>query len=522
MRSISASAPAVVIPPSSPRGAWSGGVRVLVGMLGFATLVLFVLRFDAPLVLFAGLVLLLAIPLLLRPELATVATVFLLYINFPAILTKQHGIPASVAGSFILLLGIPLIHFLVVRRESLRIDRTFLLMLALLVAYMVSSLVAVDLGVARATMLEYVLEGLLLYLLVYNVVRSMRTLRRIVWTLLAAGALLGSLAMYQEVTGSYQEFGGLAYRNYEATEEDPDREGPVRRRTWDRAQGPVNEPNRFAQIMIVLLPLGLFAHRTSRTMSARTYALVFTALIFGGVALTLSRAAFTAVLFLGIALVWLRWVRLSRILLCAVLLAAVTPSVPFYVARMTSITKAGAVVSGDGRGADGSMRSRTTLMRAALNVYLDYPIIGVGPGQFNRYYGAMYARDPAIKMNDQVHRRTLRAHSLYLEIAAEGGSIALGIFLAIVGGLVIRLWRVSRNVARFGREKTDLATALWLAIAMYLWTGIFIHLSYVRYFWFLLAIAGAALHLMHRAAPPAPRPESRNIVRPVPVQRVTT
>jgi putative inorganic carbon (hco3(-)) transporter len=503
MRPLSWSAPIAAFPRTATSGTRDRATRAALMSLVFALLVLAVQQFDAPLVLLGGLALLIAVPLFLRPELATLATVFLLYINFPAILTKQHGIPASVAGSFILLLGIPLMYFLVLRREPLRVDRTFLLMVGLLTAYMVSSLVAVDLAVAKAITLEFVMEGLLLYLLVVNVVRSMRTLRRIIWTLLAAGALLGSLAVYQEATGSYREFGGLAYRNFEAVEEDADREGPAKRKRWDRAQGPVNEPNRFAQIMIVLLPLGVWAHRAGRSRSARGFALLFTAMIFGGVALTLSRAAFTAIIFLGVSLVWLRWVRVSRIVLFAILLAVITPSVPFILARITSLSRAGSVAAGDARTADGSVRSRTTLMLAALNVYIDHPLIGVGPGQFNRYYGAIYARDPAIKLNDQVHRRTLRAHSLYLEIAAEGGTLALGIFIAIVGGLVIRLWRVSRNVQLFGREHSDLATALSLTIALYLWTGVFIHLSYVRYYWFLLAIAGAALHLIYQAQPPA-------------------
>src|SRR3954454_22612128 len=39
-----------------------------------------------------------AVGLLVLPEVATLATVFLLYVNFPAILTKQYGLPDIVAG----------------------------------------------------------------------------------------------------------------------------------------------------------------------------------------------------------------------------------------------------------------------------------------------------------------------------------------------------------------------------------------------------------------------------------------
>ena len=88
--------------------------------------------------------------------------------------------------------------------------------------------------------------------------------------MLVAGSLLGGLCLYQDLTGSYrQEFGGLAYRDY-VEAEDVMRPGkPKERRDWDRAQGPLNEPNRFAQIMIVLLPLALFMYRCAGSTLTR-------------------------------------------------------------------------------------------------------------------------------------------------------------------------------------------------------------------------------------------------------------
>jgi hypothetical protein len=40
-----------------------------------------------------------------------------------------------------------------------------------------------------------------------------------------------------------------------------------------------------------------------------------------------------------------------------------------------------------------------------------------------------------------------------------------------------------------------MATGLLLSIVTYMTTGLFLHLSYARYFWLMLALAGAAAHI---------------------------
>jgi len=481
----------------------AGGVGLL-ALLSFCLLVVLVQRFDAPLVLVVGVLLLAALPLLLRPELATLLAVFLLYINFPAILTKQHGIPAVVAGTFILLLGVPLLHFLVVERKRLKADTAFYLMMLLLVVLLVSSLKAVDHTIARQRIHEYLFEGLLLYWLIINVVRSTHTLRRLLWTLILAGGLLGALSLYQEATGSYtQEFGGLAYRNYEVlvNEAGDVRESSQiqRRRTWDRAQGPVNEPNRFAQILIVLLPFAIYLHRTAGSSTSRMWAASLGMLILAGIILTLSRGAFVALVLMAAAMMGIRWIRPSRVLVLLVVFVIIAPTMPFVVARINSLRQTISVVGGDpstaSRQADGATLGRTTVMLAALHVFLDHPVVGVGPGQFSKFYGAEYSRRPELNFH-AIHHQTLRAHNLYLEAAAETGVVGLGTFLGIVGGLMHGLWRARRRWLHLEPGASDLATAFFLSLLAYLWTGMFLHLSYSRYYWILLALAGAALHIL--------------------------
>jgi putative inorganic carbon (hco3(-)) transporter len=483
----------------SPRARQAFSVSVA-GMFSFLMLLVLVHRFDAVPVLAICVLLGATVFMLVRPEAATLVMVALLYLNFPAVLTKQHGLPSVVAGSFILLLALPLLHHLVIRRGSLRADRTFHLMLLFLAVLLISSVTAaVDKSVALATVVEYLLEGVLIYWLILNVVRSVPTLRRVIWAILLAGATLSSLSLYQTVTGNYeQEFGGLAYRNYEVVQDEV-RTGAPKREKWHRAQGSVNEPNRFAQILIVLLPLALFSHRHARRRMERLGAVCAGALLLAGIVLTLSRGAFVAVLLMVIALMAIRWVRPSRVLVCALLFGVGVVTVPFFTYRMSSMTAVtqygGAAATAESRPVDSSSLLRMTVMRAAFRVFADHPFLGVGPGQFPRFYSMPYSDDPAIKLRD-IPPAAYRAHSLYLELAAETGIIGLAVFLAVAATLLRALLLERRKWFHRNGEASDLATAFCLSILAYHTTGIFLHLAYPRYYWFLLAIAGAAAHML--------------------------
>ena len=472
-------------------------------LCGLAALVF---HFDAVPVL-AGLLALAAVGvMLLRPELATLLVVLLLYINFPAILTQRHGLPEWLAGSFILLLGFPLLRTLVLRREPFVRDGTLLLMLAFLAVLVLSSVQAIDKALALTYVRGYLLEGLLLYWLVVNVIRDGGTLRRAIWTVLAVGSLLSVLCVYQDLTGSYtQHFGGLALRKFQEGRDvhmaEP-RELRDKREKWDRAQGPVNEPNRFAQIMVVLVPLAVFMARTGRSRLARAGAVAAGLLIVAGVLVTLSRGAFVTLLVISLAMVTLRWIRPVQVLLLVLVLAVAAPVVtPFFFKRLQSITAAGHLLSDDRsqiQEADGAIRGRTTEMLAALHVFRDHPLLGVGPAQFPRFYFFDYSRNPDIKFKD-IQKASRRAHSLYLEMAAETGAIGLGVFLAIVGTLMRRLWR-ARKAWWPDAESPELATAFWLCLLAYLCSAVFLHLSFQRYYWFLVALASVAMHVLQQRA----------------------
>src|SRR5690606_16101138 len=103
----------------------------LIGVLAASTIAVLVSGNDAPVVL-AGIVAAAGMAaLLVHPPLATVAVVFLVYINAPAV-AVLHGVPKPIAGAVVVLLCVPLLDRLLIGRERARWDRTLWLMFAFL------------------------------------------------------------------------------------------------------------------------------------------------------------------------------------------------------------------------------------------------------------------------------------------------------------------------------------------------------------------------------------------------------
>jgi len=170
---------------------------------------------------------------------------------------------------------------------------------------------------------------------------------------------------------------------------------------------------------------------------------------------------------------------------------------PGYFNRIQTIEGVGGLFSDTAESRpDGTTRGRLTEMLAAFMCFVDYPILGVGPGQYTPFYSNEYQSDPDIAF--RVLGRQRRAHILYFELAAETGLLGIGTFLAMPLLITFRLWKLRRRAAGVRPDIANLATSLWFALIAYLGTAVFLHFSYQRYYWFLLALAGAAVQIFTR------------------------
>jgi putative inorganic carbon (hco3(-)) transporter len=132
---------------------------------------------------------------------------------------------------------------------------------------------------------------------------------------------------------------------------------------------------------------------------------------------------------------------------------------------------------------------------AALLVFADHPLVGVGPGQF-KYYSAEYGN----RLGLRILEGTREAHSLYLGIAADYGIFGLLAFLAVCLLPIWTILRARHALSTRQPELNNLALGFAFAMIAYLASGLFLHLAYVRYFWLILALVDSAAYMAQRAA----------------------
>ena len=423
-----------------------------------------------------------------RPEAAALIVVGLIYSNAPVVFVTFHGLPLAIGAAVPFILVAPLAYDLLVRRERIVVTPALPWIVVYLVVLIVSTIGSRDTGDAASALSAFVIEGLALYILVTNTIRSPGAVRAVVWVLLIVGAILGGLSLFQQITETYTN----AYFGFAQTE------SSVTGTTStgiERLAGPIGEKNRYAQIMLMLVPLAIMQATAERRRGVKLVALGCAALAAIATALTFSRGAALAAAIVLLAMVALRYVRLTHVLAAIALITIVLLAVPQYGERVTSVGALLSLLSDEPPGAetDNSLLSRATENLTALSVWADHPIVGVGPGEFPAYY-----RDYADEIGLSVRAQDREAHNLYLGIAAESGSLGL---IAFLGAVIVTLWQLSRARRAALRTRPDLAaiaTGFLLSIVAYLASGLFLHLSYARYYWLLLALGGAAAMVIGR------------------------
>jgi putative inorganic carbon (HCO3(-)) transporter len=426
---------------------------------------------------------------------------FIFWANIAVVVSRFHGVPQVIASGVVVLLFIPFGKHIVVERQSLAVTPVLPLTFAFLGALFLSAALSKDPGVSSAAVITYLTEGLLLYLLVSNAVRTTTTLRRVVWTLILAGSFLGGLSVYQEVTHTYaNDYGGLAQVDrlgsgggFNVAPDDAQQK--VLR---PRLGGPLGSENRYAQILAAVFPLALLQAFRGRNRRHRLAAAVGSLLITGGVCLTFSRGAAVALAATLAAMLLLRELRIRHLLtLLAILATLVVVVVPDYITRLGSLGGLTSLSSSDSsQQVDAVIVGRQTENLAAWNTFLDHPIAGVGPGVYFKEYSREYAN----RLGLRYLQSERRGHSLYLELAADTGVIGVGAFLAMVGTALVLLYRSARQWRVRDPERALLASSFFFSLFAYLACAVFLHLSYQRYFWGLLGLASAAIWALRSEA----------------------
>lgn len=433
-----------------------------------------------------------AIYLLGRLHMAAVPLVtFALYINLPAVAVKFHHIPSSMAKLSLAPLLIPLGYYILWRRDGIVITKTLPWLILFIAIQWTSAIASQRPELALEAVKTSLLEGGVVYALFTNVVRTRDTLYRMISAILVACAIMGTLSAFQQATRTFNKnYGGFA----QVAEGDGFQVAVDRGTVYQRRlAGPIGEQNRYAQIMLVVVPLGWAVASLAAGKTEKAVAWIATLLTGLGCLLTFSRGAAVGACLTLIVAASLRLITFRQLSMLAVVGLLIVLAMPQYRTRLASLTRLFGTSwshADEEAGPDGAVRGRATEMLAAAKMWVDHPILGVGP-DLSQLETRAYGMEGGMRALEG-NRKT---HCLYLEFAAELGILGLVCFLALMSQSVRSLIHIRQQSTEGDPFLHVMSTGFLLAIVGYLTTGLFLHFSYVRYFWLLLAAADSTASL---------------------------
>ena len=416
-----------------------------------------------------------ALVTLFRVDIGLYTLILMAYLRISDIAIDYYGVP-SVFKPFIgLLIAAILLQWVRTREIQKGWGRALLLVLSYGLVIFTSLLYAADFTTASAVVSDFAKNGVITILLVI-LIQNRVTFRRSLWVIVFAGIFTGTISVIQYLTktftNSYGGFGQAQILNIVTGTEDY------------RISGPIGDPNFYAQILVVIVPLAFFFMVTEKKLLLRAAAAWSLAVSSLSIIFTFSRggAIALAIVFAGIVL-YLR-PRPLKVILIALLVIGVFAVLPEqYTARMSTLTE---LVTGETDVREEvSIRGRMSELLVAWEMFTDHPVLGVGVGNYPLYYQSYSRR---IGLDPRTENR--EPHNLFLEVASETGLVGLLVFGLVLIFSYREILRARSRLSKAGL-KTDAGLVVMLGISLtgYLTAALFIHGAYPRYLWLLIGLA---------------------------------
>ncbi len=304
------------------------------------------------------------------------------------------------------------------------------------------------------------LKVFILFFLIINLVVTERKLMIFILSIVAMGAAISLIGIYQHVKGI-----GVVYAS----------EGIV------RICGPFMDPNDFASHLISIIPLAVcffwfFKKIVPRMIILFILFLLLTALIF-----TYSRggAVGLGIVLIGVFIELLfqksktKWVYIGGIILMAVISVSFIPEK--YQQRLQTVTLT----------KEAAIQSRLDAWQTGLEMMKSKPWIGIGLATYKYNYAA-YAPsgvDP---------KQMLVAHNMFINVGAESGIPSLLVFVIII---MVSFWDMIIAFKRSAMDKlyfvADLSKFLAISLLGFIACSIFLSIQWVPVLWILLALSVA-------------------------------
>jgi len=249
-----------------------------------------------------------------------------------------------------------------------------------------------------------------------------------------------------------------------------------------RARGPLDDPNDFAFLLAVTLPLALYRVRSARGRLWRALAVLAVVALSAGILATLSRSAITG---LAVAAVWATATRRLPLRWTAMVVGGtLVVALGWYAWQPERIETA---LLAKQHVAQSNIDERQVAWETALREARSSPLLGVGPGNFELRFDEF--SPPAA-----TGQAPLATHNAYLSVLAELGVPGIGLFLAYLA----LSWSALRRRHRGDPDADALQSALAGGFIVAVVGALFLTEQFQAPLWLLPAI-GATLARRGRA-----------------------
>lgn len=453
-----------------------GSMAILIG----SAIGLFVVKINNPIFIFVGLVALVAfITTISSVEFGLIFLVFITYTRFSDVVVQVHNAP-SVAKSFITLLILAIFIRWALFNETPKGWQFPALLVGIygLIGF-ASLLYAQDSAVVIHTLEDYI-KDVLITLVVVVILKRAPVFRNVIWSLLVAGTFLGTLSVIQYFTKSYTDiYWGFSVAKYmQITSGSPNDY---------RLVGPIGDPNFYAQVMVVLVPLALERLLHEKNILIKILAGWSLIVSLLTVVFTFSRGGFVALVVSLIVFFIIyppRPLELIVTIGLGVIMLFFIPS--SYFDRILSLTDLIPSESGqiNLRG-DRAIQGRASENLTGLLMIQENPLLGVGLSNFPSRYQE-YTKQVGLAPSSSARS----PHNLYLEVTAETGILGLSVFVLMIW-LAIRSIMIARKtfLENGQTDYANLVTGFAVGFTGYLTAAVFVHAAFPRYFYLLIGIA---------------------------------
>lgn len=413
--------------------------------------------------------------IVVRPDIGMWILVTSIYTNSSDVLEVAFGIPSLNQFLMVLVFVSVIGTRAVIQQKPLRFGITEGAIAFYMVVAVLTLFAAGEIGLGIDNIIDFIKDFIIVIVLV-QLCGEEPAWKGMQWGIIGGAGVLSTMTVYQTVTGNYAfEFWGYSKVPFHQIIGEFDSARPT---------GPLDDPNYYSQILLMAQPLAFYRWYTGKVLWSRGLAFFFWAMIILTVIFSYSRSSFLMLVAIMGIIVLERKMDLVKVGLGgAVVLVAVTPLLPQgYLDRLATLGSLfGTSVEMQ---TEASFEGRTSQAIVAFLQFRDHPLTGIGYSLYDENY-LEYSNKLGLDWRGEARA----AHSIYLEVMAETGVVGILSFGFMLWVFYSVSQKAVRDLTAIGRE--DLVPwirGIQLGFLSYLFTSLFLHDDWVRYFRLGLAL----------------------------------